>query len=204
MSYTPNIPLGSQSVASTQQPINNNFTIANTAFGIDHQAFTVNGATQGFHKKVTMGSNGSHPLTPLATPVIYANQDNASIGVINYSMPGGNTGAPALVPTPLTSLQSPTAAIAMGNGTQSLVFDFVGIPNIITAVLYAENQVNSALFRTAVSIINWDGAALHARNISQTNVDFSFFVNGTQLELNNLTGSNLVNVYWTLQWIRIT
>lgn len=70
MTYNPNVPLGNQTISSTQAPIQTNFDQANIGFAIDHSAFTDNTATQGMHKKVTYRNVlGADPgaTTPIAT-----------------------------------------------------------------------------------------------------------------------------------------
>lgn len=69
MSYNPNIPQGNQTIASTQVPILTNFSVANTAFGVDHTAFDV-ATNQGMHKQVTLQAVlGADPnqVSPIAS-----------------------------------------------------------------------------------------------------------------------------------------
>lgn|SRR3990167_4521232 len=66
MSYTPNIPLPTQRIADTQAPINSNFTLANTYFGLDHVAFDAAG-NNGKHKYVTMIDETATPPAPGAS-----------------------------------------------------------------------------------------------------------------------------------------
>lgn len=74
MSYNPNIPQGNQTIASTQQPILTNFSVANTAFAVDHTAFDV-ATNQGMHKQVTLQAvlaadpNQVSPIASLYTKV---------------------------------------------------------------------------------------------------------------------------------------
>ncbi len=70
MSYNPGIPTANQTFKETQGPINTNFTVANTAFGVDHVNFqTV--SNQGLHKKVTLIPGGDPPASTVG-PIIYS------------------------------------------------------------------------------------------------------------------------------------
>jgi hypothetical protein len=51
--YNPSIPTGGQTISATTIPIQTNFAVANTAFGVDHTAFSVL-TNQGMHKQVTL------------------------------------------------------------------------------------------------------------------------------------------------------
>lgn len=78
MSYNPNVPLSNQTISATQAPIQTNFSVANTAFGIDHTAFNDN-TNQGMHKKVTLQAPlGSNPdqVSPIAS--LYTKDVNGS------------------------------------------------------------------------------------------------------------------------------
>lgn len=72
MTYNPNIPLPGDFLSDSQPQLRNNFSVANTAFGIDHTPFT--GVTnQGFHKPVHLISQGSsNPTAVAGTNIVYA------------------------------------------------------------------------------------------------------------------------------------
>ena len=72
MTYNPNVPLGNQTISSTQSPIQTNFDQANIGFGIDHQPFTDNTATQGIHKKTTYNLQPADPAAVVAGPIVYS------------------------------------------------------------------------------------------------------------------------------------
>lgn len=53
MTFNPNIPQGNQTISSTTNGIQTNFSQSNTAFAVDHTAFNVL-TNQGMHKQVTL------------------------------------------------------------------------------------------------------------------------------------------------------
>lgn len=68
MTYDPSIPLSTDYVGNSQQPIKDNFTQLNSQFGIDHISFnTGSGNGTGFHKKVTFTG-------PIASPAVSSTQ----------------------------------------------------------------------------------------------------------------------------------
>lgn len=56
-----NVPLTGQSLGVTRVPINQNFSVIDTAFLVDHVEYNISG--QGKHKQVTMPVSGSSPAT---------------------------------------------------------------------------------------------------------------------------------------------
>lgn len=70
MSYNPGVPTANQTFKETQGPINTNFTIANTAFGVDHVNFATN-ANQGMHNKVTLVTT-TDPAAVVQGPIVYS------------------------------------------------------------------------------------------------------------------------------------
>lgn len=70
MSYNPGVPTANQTFKETQGPINTNFTVANTAFGVDHVNFqTV--TNQGNHNKVTLVTT-TDPAAVAQGPIVYS------------------------------------------------------------------------------------------------------------------------------------
>jgi len=72
MTYNPNTPLASERISDTQQPIRDNFFLANQIFGIDHFEFDA-ASNNGKHKEVTMPDRTATPPTTSASEcAIYA------------------------------------------------------------------------------------------------------------------------------------
>jgi len=71
MSFNPNIPTGGQTISSTTVPIQTNFSIANTAFGVDHTPF-ITVTNQGQHQKVSLVQQAADPAALATAPILYA------------------------------------------------------------------------------------------------------------------------------------
>ena len=73
--YTPNVPLGTQSVSETQPTINNNFQAISELININHVNFqSVSSSTDfGKHKFIQMPEQSTTPLTGVFETAIYAN-----------------------------------------------------------------------------------------------------------------------------------
>jgi hypothetical protein len=71
MTFNPSIPTGGQTISSTTVPIQTNFSVSNTAFGIDHTAFSVN-LNQGQHQKVSLVQQATDPTALATAPILYA------------------------------------------------------------------------------------------------------------------------------------
>lgn len=70
--YNPNTPLASERISDTQQPIRDNFFLANQIFGIDHFEFDA-ASNNGKHKQVTLPDRTASPPATLASEcAIYA------------------------------------------------------------------------------------------------------------------------------------
>lgn len=88
MSYQPNIPTAGQTIKETQGPINTNFTVANTAFGIDHTDFAT-AVNQGEHQKVSLIARTAPPYPTVdpaaiaAGPIVYC-KNTAYPGAVNH------------------------------------------------------------------------------------------------------------------------
>ena len=106
MTYNPAIPQSTDLISQSQGQILTNFSQADTAFGIDHTAFSVV-ANQGFHKKVTFQAvipnpNQIGPIASLYTKtgtskseLFYQNDNNA--GSVSQITGGAGIGAAAWV-----------------------------------------------------------------------------------------------------------
>lgn len=79
MSYNANVPLANQSIASTQSPIQTNFSLINSSssgFAVDHETLTdpVNG---GKHNKISFLQQGSDPTAATAINFLYSKLANS-------------------------------------------------------------------------------------------------------------------------------
>ena len=69
INYTTGIPTSQQSLGITQQPIQNNFSVINTAFGKDHSPF--NSTNQGYHTVIHQIPQGN-PAAIMGINQIYS------------------------------------------------------------------------------------------------------------------------------------
>ncbi len=79
MTYNPGIPLSTDYVGASQQPILDNFNQLNVQFAVDHTAFnTGSGNGDGFHKKVTLVSKAAPGAQTDPSSVLYSASGTAS------------------------------------------------------------------------------------------------------------------------------
>lgn len=200
-SYNPAIPQSTDLLNVSQVDILNNFSSANTSFGIDHYAFDNGSANNGKHNTVTtpiiVGS--AHPATTTDCK-FYGMQDSANVGLIQYSR-GPNSAAPS----PLTKFQSTVAAIVLANNATTNVLDFTGLTRAF-AMLYAMDTTDATNLGNTrmVASVFWSGAVLVIDNGVTQAPFLRAQVSGTTLRvLNNNSGVTFNNVYWTLDFERL-
>lgn len=196
MPYNTLIPRPTDLLSTSQSDIQNNFLQANTSFGIDHYTFDSLPANNGKHNLVTtpliVGS--AHPATSVNEPKMYAMQDSAPLGVLNYSRGGNN--AP---PTPLTSLHSPTAPITLANNSVTNVLDASGL-TLVFALLTA---ISTSTTGTSLAyILIWNGTSWRQIDLgSSSGLSLATSVNTIQIK--NTSGGSLNDIFWTLDLFRI-
>lgn len=207
MSYNPNIPNATDLLSNSQGQLRTNFQTANTSFGIDHYAFADTTPNNGFHNKVTtpliVGS--AHPATT-TNPLLYAMQDSANIGTIQYSRGPSNA-----VPTPITSLHSGTAPIIMNNGDITNILDFTGITRaMMTLYVWNASDTNTTRNFFTRSDILWHLLPVptpffRLLTDKSTSVGNGLVPGGSGniLQVQNQTLITLNNVHWTLIFHRI-
>lgn len=70
MVYTPNVPQGNQTIASTQAPINGNFTFLHDALAVEHNVLNSNAAVT-YHLQASMPNQALSPSFPVGTDGVY-------------------------------------------------------------------------------------------------------------------------------------
>lgn len=201
MAFLRNHPTASEFQSDSQQIIETNFNSSDDTFGIDHYAFSVTSGNEGYHKKVTtvFEAGGSHPTTT-TNPVLYAMEDLAALGVIQYSR-----GPSDAVPSPITFLQSSTSPISLSSLATTNVFDFNGI-NRAFCRLYMGNfsttNTSNTYLNSADVLYCGNLAKFRINNFSTTN-NLVATSSSKILQIVNSTGSARANIYWTLQFLRI-
>lgn len=205
MTYNPNIPLANDDLSDSQGQILANFNKANTSFGVDHYTFADLTTNNGKHNKVTTPAFVASPPTSLPPttaanePIFYAFQDSAPVGVIQYSRGPSNA-----VPSPVTNLQSPAAAIVLAPGASTNVLDFTGLSRAI-CTLYALDFSGPNLTQVrSATIYFWTGAAFTAISLHSGTPSLTPNTTGNIVRLTNNSGNPMNGVYWTLTMQRLS
>lgn len=193
-----NIPQPNDNLDFSQGQLLSNNQGLNTLFGIDHYPLTDATVNKGFHNQVTTPLIvGSVAPTTVANPIFYAMQDSANIGVIQYSRGPNNA-----VPTPVTNRQSPSTPIVLAPSGTSNVLDFTGLARAI-CVLYSMDTGASPVLGSTMVI--WTGTALSTSGIVVQSQGLGTAISGNILQVRNLSASlTRSNVYWTLQFLRLS
>lgn len=192
MPYDPNIPMPNDDLSDSQVDLLANFQQLDTSFGIDHYTFSNATANNGKHNQVTTPVQGSHPATSANEPKFYAMQDSANLGVIQYSRAGSSA-----VPSPMTYLQSTSAAIPMVQNVAINIFDFTGLTRAMCMFsAFGTSGANTARIAAA---IHWTGTSLFATSLG--GVFFTVGVSGNILTLTTSLAAG-ASAYWTLQFLR--
>ena len=128
MPYYPNVPAATQQINNSQPQIQANFQEIQTGFSVDHVPYGTGGATEGFHRKISIPVWPAGPL-----PVFPA----GTIGLYNRVHAGSNqlyvkTGAAAAIPMTEQAFTAGTngytylpSGLVMKFGTQKSI----GIPS---------------------------------------------------------------------------
>lgn len=197
MVYYPSIPQANDLIDESQPQILANFSQLNTTYGVDHYAYD-SGSNNGYHNRVTtpIYSTSSHPSTSATLCMFYGMQDTANIGLLQYSR-----GPSDPIPTPLTTLQSPSTAITLASGAYTTIFDISGTTEVFFIVYVSSdngtNRTNSML------LCHWDGTNFISTQLNNGS--------GTPLATVRKTGNNIevggfgasTNIYYTCQFLRI-
>lgn len=190
MTYTPGIPLANDYIDQSQPVLKDNFDALDSVFDVDHYKFSDATANLGKHKTVTTPAESSHVSTAANEPVLYAYQDIAALGVLQYSRGGSDA-----VPTPVTSLHGTIASLGPG-ATQSIL-DVNGL-SVFYANLYAKGEIGTGSVYAALR----RAGSLSVAALS-TPGGVRFKNSGTEIQVENITLSTINNVEWTIQPVRI-
>lgn len=199
MTFNPNIPNPTDLLSNSQPVLKTNNQALDNIFGIDHYKYSDLTVNKGFHNKVTTPIFVDSPptgLPPVTTtnPVFYAFQQASNLGVLQFSRGPNNS-----VPTPVTTLQSTSAAIVLASSATTNVLDFnsAGLTiayGFINAISDASSGGGGSTY------IKWINNTLTIIGPQMSGITVQ--KSGTILQLMNPT-SGTINVYWTLQFERI-
>jgi len=93
MAYTNNVPQGNQTIASTTDPIRNNFAFLQTSIDQEHN-FDITDGTKTYHKKASMPNRALSPALPAGTNGVYFVSSGKPYfydGTTNYLLTGANS-----------------------------------------------------------------------------------------------------------------
>lgn len=204
MSYNNAIPQPTDFIADSQVQILNNFSSADTSFGVDHYAFSDTTGDSGKHDQVTtpliVGS--AHPSTAASEPKFYGMQDSANLGVIQYSR-----GPSDAVPTPLTKLQSPAAGFNLAASATSNILDFTGLPNALLQTFIVATRTSSGNRQLQIAFVRWEstGTLFTINQVLKTDTATGAvaFNTGNILQVKNNGTTERSNIFWTVEFLRI-
>lgn len=198
-SYNANIPLPTDNISDSQQDLLNNFAQLDTSFGIDHYTFSNATPDNGKHNQVTTPiiSGSAHPTTSASEAKMYAMEDIPAVGLLQYSRGPSNA-----IPTPITKLQAPSAITLLPAGTTNIL-NFSGMTRCIGTLYFGSMTAAIDLGDTFTQTFLWTGSALRIQNQISVATTFNLVVSGTTLQLANITGVTVNNVYWTLELHRM-
>lgn len=180
------VPLSSQSLADTQNPIRQNFSTINTVFEVDHVAYGAAG--QGQHAKVTLPVQAPAPTFAAGLLGIYSflNANTAKNEAYIHKQTGATTANIPFTASVLSSSSAPAAGsggwtylpsgliLIFGNetgltgGSKFIDYTGVGIPSLVQAltVIVTPFNTNGGDQNFAVRLID----------ISLTNTQFEIYV----------------------------
>lgn len=195
--YDTPISTDKQNVSAPQ--MRTNFSQINTTFAVDHYDFATAIPNGGFHKAVTTPDQVTAPSTGVGLASFYGLIGPGNSGLLQFSRGPGSA-----VPSPVTTRQSTAAALVLAPAGTTNVFDFTGVTTAIAA-LYAGDPVTSGnAIAQAIVIYSSTGPKLTINTISSLS-NLVVQGSGSILQLRNSSPSTTFNnVYWTLQFLRIS
>lgn len=194
--YTRSQPVATDKLSTSQPILKDNTDSSDDSFSVDHYPFSNLTSNNGKHKQATTVVQGSLPTTS-TDPILVAYQPYAVIGALQYSC-----GPSAAVPTPITKLQSPSAAIVLPFGQSTNVLNFTTIPKAMFRLTAADYTYSSGSNRAIYdNVMCWNGTSFVSIQVSNTILGPSS--TGAQLKLTNFALSGSLNVFWVLEFLRI-
>lgn len=191
MVYQPNKPLPGDNLSVSQGDINQNFTVANTEYGVNHYPFDDGTANHGKHKKVSMPAT-SLPVSVSGEIVLFSSTGSSGteLHMVREGVPGTDVAlTTAGVASPLRAtrgyswlpgnilLQWGLSAVVSGTGNVSFVSgggvnfaNVVGFLPIVTLTPFRNSSNVDTVYLTATS-----------------NTNFSY---------NNTSSGGITHVYW--------
>ena len=204
MVFNPNRPIASENLSDSQPLLLSNNQDLDNSFGVDHYKFSNATGNNGFHNKVTTPPFVDSPLTgnpPVTTtnPILFAFQQTANLGVLQYSRGPNNA-----VITPLTKIYSPSTPLSIGNSSSSAVFDFTGIALAQCVLTLSYTLVLGSSKAAQQVLVKYDNApSFVVLNIVGGRPDVTITTSGSILSITTSSAGALTNLFWTLDFERI-
>lgn len=207
MTFTPGIPLATDFIDESQPVIAANFTELDAVFDVDHYKYSDATGDKGKHRTVTTPAESVHPTTAADEPVLYAYEDYAAAGVLQYSRGGSDA-----VPTPVTALHGSIASLISGAGNAVTILDLTGMTRFFGQLFIMQDSGVAStacawypIFFNGTNIANrlttgllplgYSPQAAPAAQATAKTI--------TELGIQNRFASTITNVQWTLLIHRI-
>lgn len=157
-------------------------------------------------------TGSAHPTTAASELKIYAMQDTAPFGLLQYSR-----GISDAVPTPITHLQSPAAPISLAAGVSTNVVDFTGLTYAMCTLYVMDTSsvpITGGIVGVFVPVflkggelnigyISSAATATYAQQLPMHTLTFDVQKTGLILQIKNTAGVG-INVAWSLDIHRLT
>ena len=127
-------------------------------------------------------------------------KDSNNVGTLQYSRGWNIDEMSPAAPTPVTHLQSQSTAITVGAGSTIDVLNFAGLTRAM-AMIYAFDQTSPTIGK-GVAYVIYNGSNLFITPVVST-VFLVFQVFGTDLLQIKNNSSNPMNIFWTLDLVRM-
>jgi hypothetical protein len=179
MPYLPNIPIGPQTLMSSQPQIRDNFSVSNTVYGVDHYDFTVTGDNLGHHKNVTMPVSVTPPTPSANQFTIYSKTVSGSSELFakrdgfptEYQLTSGGSITAAGTLTKAVLLQATYNSGDRVNPTGYSILSSVGVASMVPNVapnweITFTTPMASANYYVSVALANWTSTTFGATTVS--------------------------------------
>lgn len=211
--FNPNKPQPGDKLNKSQLDLLLNNQQLDISFQEDHYTFSNGTTNNGKHNQMTtpLIDPPAHHTTAPDEPKIYAMQDSANLGVLQYSRGGSDA-----VPTPLTSLHSGTP-FAMATNEIVQLFDFTGLTYAFCIFMAKGFQAAGATNPiSGFAQLSWDGTRLSCWNPTAAKFGTNpivaiapriralpeFTNDASPLFSIQNAGGSITDVTWTIQFLR--
>lgn len=196
--FNNNIPQPNDLLSDSQGVLLTNNQALDATFLIDHYTFSDNTANSGKHNTVTTPiiTGSAHPTTSATELKLYAMQDLAAIGLLQYSR-----GTSDATPTPITEFQGPLAGSVVLNAANLSLIDLTGITRAVGTVYIGARSTLNVNYVNSCNFFFSNGTYTL---INTTSTFFPVSSSGAVLRLTNSLIIGDATVFWSIDFHRIT